>query len=213
MRRILAATGVAFLVGVLLAPAALAGEIKLKFGPELTRQACGGGTLVINVEQQVLNDADSGVGGNNWALDRYERHIKVWQTGPNTFCATLRYEGEFTTFAGTSPGATGTVDAGVTGEMAGGYRATFTATLLASPAYPTRGDIGTFDYGCNAAGTCPGLASWPDFYFAGWAGDFDYAWWGWIYHAGHNGTWVNAITGNLGDITGSPHRDDDEQDD
>ena len=27
------------------------------------------------------------------------------------------------------------------------------------------------------------------------------AWWGWVYHAGSNGSWVNAVSGNSGDIT------------
>lgn len=208
MRRILAATGVAALVALMIAPATLAEGNTLKFKPELTRQACGGGTLVVDVEQHVLNDADSGSGGNNWALDHYGRHIRVWRQGPNTFCATVRYEGEFTTFAGISPGATGTVDAGITGEMAGGYRTThFTATLLASPGYPTQGNIGTFDYGCDVAGTCPGRVSWLPFYFSG-VTNFDLDWWGWTYQAEHNGSWINAVTGNSGDITGSATPDD-----
>ena len=28
----------------------------------------------------------------------------------------------------------------------------------------------------------------------------DRQWWGWIYHGGHNGAWVNSIEGNQGDI-------------
>ena len=30
--------------------------------------------------------------------------------------------------------------------------------------------------------------------------NFTYEWWGWIYHAGKHGTWVNSIDGNSGDI-------------
>ena len=26
-------------------------------------------------------------------------------------------------------------------------------------------------------------------------------WWGWIYHGGNNGAWVNSSAGNQGDIT------------
>jgi hypothetical protein len=44
--------------------------------------------------------------------------------------------------------------------------------------------------------------SWPSLFFDNVAG-FDIGdWWGWIYHAGNNGSWANAATGNTGDITG-----------
>jgi len=176
----------------------------LDFGPQLAASACGPGTLVVNVEQKVRNDADSGVAGNAWAFDDYERHIKVWQTGssPDTFCATVSYEGKFTTNAGASPGNTGTVEAGVRGRFEGGYRTTqFTGTF--SPTEPTHGNLGVFDYRCDISFNCPGYVPWTTFYFTSTSG-FDLAWWGWIYHAGKNGTWVNAISGNAGDITGGP---------
>ncbi len=172
---------------------------------ELSPKACGGGTLVVNVEQKVLNDADSGVAGNVWAFDRYERHIKVWQTAPGEFCAVVRYEGKFTTVAGTSPGGSDSVGDGIEGEMKGGYRATFSGTF--APSAPTHGDLGSYDYACDTSYHCPGYVDWTTLYFSSTSG-FDMPWWGWVYHADGNGTWINAFSGNSGDITGVARHDD-----
>lgn len=164
--------------------------------------ACPSGTLVVNVVQKVLNDADSGVAGNTWALDEFVRQIQVVQTGSNTFCATVKFEGSFTTFAGTSPGGTSSVSQGVVGHFQGGYVSTqFSATLKSAPDVSTRGNIGIIDYRCDVAPNCPGYLDWKTFYFDNVSG-FDLEWWGWIYRAGNNGSWLNVISGNSGDITG-----------
>jgi hypothetical protein len=127
----------------------------------------------------------------------------VVQLGPSTFCATVKYQGHFTTIAGTAPEGTGTVGAGVVGTFEGGYVSTvFTATLVSHPMQRAMGSIGTFDYKCNASGNCPGYSSWTAFYFTAISG-FDLAWWGWVYHGGNNGSWVNSITHNSGNITGN----------
>ena len=158
--------------------------------------ACGG-TLVINITHKVINDADSGLGGA-WAFDAYNRSVKVWQVGPNTFCVETNYNGQFSTIAGISPGATGIVDAGITGTMHGGYVGTLTGTLKSDPLYRTHGHLGTFDYDCDASFNC-NYFSWISTYFTG--GSFSYVSWGWTYIAGPNGTWVNSSDGNSGDIT------------
>lgn len=172
------------------------------------------GTLVINVTQKVRNDADSGLGGY-WANDNYNRSIKVWQTTTGTstdeaytFCAVVKYDGQFTTYAGPSPQNTGTVGAGVTGDFSGGYTSTiFTGTLLAPLLKPTHGNIGTIDYNCDSNGNCPGSIDWTTFYFSSTSG-FDFATWGWQYNTCNNGSWVNALAGNSGDITGNvSHKD------
>ena len=165
--------------------------------------SCPGGTLVINVVQKVLNDNDSGVAGNAWAYDDFVRQIQVVKTSPGWFCATVSYQGNFTTIAGPSPNNTGTVGDGVVGTFQGGYVSTvFSATLKTTPLARTKGSIGTYDYNCNTAFNCPGYVSWVTLYFDSVSG-FDLAWWGWVYHAGNNGSWTNAITGNSGDITGN----------
>ncbi len=167
--------------------------------------SCPNGAPIINVVQKVVNDIDSGTCGNYWAYDDVVRQIKVVQTGPGVFCATVSYQGKFTTVAGPSPGAapacTSTIADGVGGTFQGGYVATFAGALLSSPGARTKGNIGTFDYGCNAStGDCPGYVGWVSLYFL--YSSFDQPWWGWVYHAGNNGSWVNAASGNSGDITG-----------
>lgn len=176
----------------------------LNWGSETNAGECGAGKLVLNVTQTIVNDIDSGEDGNYWAYDNYNRHIQVWQVGTNAFCALVKYMGSFTSVAGSSPGnTTDVIAAGISGTMEGGYKATITGTLNASPTYRTRGNIGVFNYGCDpSSGSCTGRVSWLDVYFSSWSfpsGDLD--WWGWIYHGEPNGTWVNAVTGNLGDIT------------
>lgn len=176
----------------------------LNWGAPLSSGAysCPQGNLVINVKQRVLNDVDSGLGGY-WVFDDFVRSIQVVELYPGTYCAALKYQGQFTTIAGPSPSGVGEVSEGVIGTFEGGYVSTvFTATLLSSPSQRTMGSIGTFDYACDGAGNCPGYVDWTTIYFTDVAG-FDLAWWGWVYHAGNNGSWVNSADGNAGDIAGN----------
>lgn len=177
-------------------------SVHLNWGSKVNPGQCGGvpGKLVVNVTQHVINDIDSGVAGF-WATDDYNRHIQVWQVGPSTFCADVRYVGSFVTDDGPSPQNTDTIAAGIEGTFEGGYRATITGTLNATPALRTKGNIGTSDYGCDIdTGDCTNRFSWPDAYFTtGYS--FTYDWWGWVYHGGRHGTWVNSQDGDQGDIT------------
>ena len=200
MKRLLLVVGGAILLWLPASSVLAAAAPTLNVGSNLSAATCGG-TLIVNVTEKIRNDADSGVGGNNWALDNITRQIKVYKTAPGTFCATIRDRGTFTTFAGVSPNATGTVSAGVVGNFHGGYRATFSGTF--TPSMATHGNIGTFDYGCTVSGICPGYVNWKTFYFGATATESVLPWWGWIYHTANNGTWVNAISGNFGDITGA----------
>jgi hypothetical protein len=172
-------------------------------GSQLTRSACGGGSQVVNVVQFVNDDRDDGVHGNVWASTAYVRHIEVWQQSATTFCAVTHYTGAFKTIVGVdTPGGTSSFTRSVAGILHGGYRTTtFTGTLNPSPAYRTRGFIGTFDYDCNGTFTCPGFVDWKSAYFTSVGGDFDLAWWGWQY-AYKNQRWINSSDGNSGDITG-----------
>ncbi len=144
-------------------------------------------------------------------MDNFSRQIQVWALPEGGFCAVLKYQGSFTTVAGTSPGGNSTVGAGVKGTFEGGYRSTvFTGALKSVPAVSTRGNIGLFNYGCDpliGQSSCSGYVDWTTLYFDSVSG-FDLAWWGWVYHGGNNGSWVNAIPpptgpGNSGDIIGS----------
>lgn len=185
------------LLGILFlaSPVSASSTLKLDSKGQLDPNACGDhGKPVINVEEKVKNDADSGFGGNYWAIDNYTRHIKVWQVGENSWCATVKYEGEFDAAAGQiGPGGTGIIGSDVEGEMRGGYRATFNGTLRSEPLWKTHGLVGTVNYNCDISGNCPGRVSWSSQYFDN-IESFDQPWWGWIYKSeeGH-GTWLNAI--------------------
>ena len=87
--------------------------------------------------------------------------------------------------------------------MGGGYRTlTFTADFTPSTV-PVSGYLGTFDYACSTTFECPGRVTWTTWYFNNGAGaSLVYAWWGWAYVTRSHGSWLNASTGNVGDITG-----------
>ncbi|OLE45283.1 MAG: hypothetical protein AUG14_01335 [Candidatus Rokubacteria bacterium 13_1_20CM_2_68_19] len=161
--------------------------------------------MIVNAVQKVVNSVDSGTTRAVWAFDDYVRQIQVVDTGSG-FCATVKYQGSFTSIAGDSPGAGyntgGTIGDGVVGTFEGGYISTLFTGLLKTDAR-TRGSVGTFDYRCDTTGNCPDFVSWPTLFFDNVVGFDIGAWWGWVYHAGHNGSWVNAVTGNSGDITGN----------
>ena len=188
--------------GASLAASPEAAAFHLDFGEQLAASNCNTkGAPVVNVVQKINNTVDSGEAGNYWGFDSFNRTIQVWQTGESSYCAMVRYEGKFAGIAGqTSPGGTGTLSGNETGVITGGYKATIdNATLLASPTWSTKGNVGTFDYQCDSSGTCPGAVNWLDQYFApGYL--FDQPWWGWIYRAGAGKVWVNASSGNQGDI-------------
>jgi hypothetical protein len=114
--------------------------------------------------------------------------------GVGRFCALVRYQGSFMTLDGPSPSPVGSNDisAGIDGSFEGGYLLVFNADELPSPAFPTRGHIGTFTGQTD-------LYDWRSFYFTNLGLD-DLQWWGWVHHGGHNGAWVNSVEGNEGDI-------------
>ncbi len=183
----------------------LAQAPSLNWGSEVNPSRCptdqGYRYLEINVTRKVENDPTLDPAGNNkWATLDYIQHIQVWKVGSvpvpggaEKFCALVRYQGSFTTLAGKSPQGTGSVGSGIDGSFEGGYRLVFNADELPTPSESTRGHIGTF--------TGPGgLFDWRTFFFMN-IGPNDLQWWGWIYHGGNNGAWVNSVIGNQGDIT------------
>lgn len=158
------------------------------------------GKPVVNVVQKVVNDVDSGLSGY-WAFDSLNRQIQVWATSTaGKYCAEVSYQGQFDAQAGqVSPGDQAQViTGGEDGTFQGGYRAIITGSLLSTPLWKTNGSVGVTDYNCDLTGVCPGFVSWPGQYFNPGYG-FSYDWWGWIYHNGSH-TWVNASTGNSGDV-------------
>jgi hypothetical protein len=162
-------------------------------GPVSTgKQACkASGPAVVNVHY-TYTSPDSGLGGNDWANDTINRQLQIWKVADGIYCASVTDQGSFVTLAGTSPSGVGTVSAGITGKLKGGY--TTTPLILPGATFnpntlPTRGDLGTFT-----------AENRPSFLSYGLSGDL--ADWGWVYQTQNNGTWINASTGNSGDITG-----------
>lgn len=165
-----------------------------------------GGKQVVNVHYTILNNADSGFNsGLAWANDTLDRQLRIWQQDGGTYCAQVSDHGKFVTYAGQSPGATNSVlPAGIKGNIEGGYVTTDIVGTFA-PSLPVKGDLGTFDDGCNQSFVCTGShPSWVN-YFSPLVSANSFAQWGWIYKAGKNGTWLNqddVAAANSGDITG-----------
>ncbi len=176
-------------------------HLKLPWHQQVNPHQCDKvGKVIINVQQVIFNDVDSGEAGNYWAFDTFHRHIQVWKQSDGTYCALVSYHGKFDAQAGQkSPGDTDFLTGSEDGNFQGGYRGVITGTLLATPLWKTKGNVGTFDYGCDILGVCPGYISWIDQYFSEGSG-FEYGWWGWIYRAPHGKVWVNSSDGNEGDV-------------
>lgn len=199
-------TGFAFIAVLFVAATASAAPpthaAPLNWGALISNTPCStDGDLVVNVTMQIAGDIDSGVKGNYWAYDNSNKTIQIWTTpDANVFCARVMYLGKFVAVAGASPNGTGTLDGGEKGSYEGGYWATISGPMRATPIWKANGNVGSIDFGCDVAiGSCGTYISWVDQYFEpGYA--FAYGWWGWTYHGGKNGSWVNASTGNSGDI-------------
>ncbi len=177
-----------FALALLVVPAFAASQ-----GQNLNASQCNAnGAPVVNVTFKITNDVDSGVHGD-WATDNYNKKIQVWDQGDGTFCAIVKYEGQFVTTGPLSPELGVSLSAGVKGAFEGGYQANFDGTF--TPTLKTNGNLGTFNQP-------DGGFDWISTYFTGNT-TFDQPYWSWTYHGGNNGTWVNASTGNSGDITGN----------
>jgi hypothetical protein len=212
---------------VLLLGTSVAGHAQtpsLNWGSEVNPSRCptdqGYRYLEINVTRKVELDVAPGAGNfdadqltpvppDGWAHREFNQHIQVWkigvtgggEVGAERFCALVRYQGSFLTTGTSDPGGGATLAAGVDGTFEGGYRLVFNADENFTS--PTRGHVET-------VAASAGATDWLQLYFVNiGAGDVPGIpapeWWGWVYHGGHNGTWVNAVGGNVqGTITGAP---------
>ncbi len=165
-------------------------------GQNLNASKCDTGKLIINVTYKVTNDTDSGVHGN-WATDNYNKKVQVWQQTNTTFCAIVKYEGQFVTTGPLSPQNGEFLASGIKGTFQGGYNTvTFEGTLNSD--VQTHGNLGTYDFDKTSP------FDWVSYYFGTSADNtFDLNYWSWTYRAGNNGTWVNSVLENTGDITGN----------
>ena len=161
---------------------------------------CGSGKLVLNIHYAVANDLDTGTQGNNWAFDTYTRTVRVWRKAPGRFCAASTYDGYFTTIAGTSPGGTTTIPAGIRGPLTGASTTTFRGTQR--PGVAARGNLGLKDFQCTSAdtkGQCAGTYDWLSASFTSKDNfkSFKYVRYQFSYHAteGGKGTWSDRLVG------------------
>ncbi len=167
---------------------------------EVAKKMCDTtGSPIVNVTQKVIHTVDSGEAGNNWAFDDVNKQIKIYKQVDNSYCVLVDNEGSFDSQPGVrSPGNTGVLTGKEDGTFKGGYRATITGSMKTNPDLTTKGNIGTVNYNCDLNGNCPGYFNWIDKYFSpGYI--FSYQWWGWEYKY-KNLKWINASTGNSGDI-------------
>lgn len=138
MRRMTAAAGVVL--------AMLMGTV----GPaqaQISRAECQSGPVLVDVFYRYIDDQILNSQGEVFALSSGTGRFTLYQLGPDTFCAISFVAGPFTTFAGPSPAGTGTVPAGLQGQMLGEIVLLFTGEFV--PTLPTRGYVGEFDANCN----------------------------------------------------------------
>lgn len=163
----------------------------------------GDGDLIINVTRKVINGLDTGH-CEPWARDDFMQHIQVWDEGADGFVAILKGNGTFDAFEGAKTPAEpcdDTLDGDESGPFSGGVRLTFDGTFAPGDSR-THGHLGTVDQGCEQTTSSCDFSSttgWLDDYFSSWS-NLSFPWWGFIYHGGKAGTWVNASTGDCGDI-------------
>jgi hypothetical protein len=203
-------------------PASAAPGEHLNWGHELRASdtSCPSGDKVLNVMYKITDSVDSGTGTNDfeapwWAVIDYVLQVQVVELGADVFCATVKTQGSFESVGGDGPGCAnesscdleaGRLEPGVVGTFKGGYTETF-AGSFSPDGMRTKGSIGTFNHDCDptiGGGDCDGagVTRWLSLYFTG-VTDFDFdEWWGWVYHAGNDGSWINEIDGNDGNITG-----------
>lgn len=116
--------------------------------------------------KKIVKTVDTGEGGKTWAFD-VNRHIQVWQSSPNEFCALIQNEGKFDSQEGqASPGNTGVLTGSEDGTFKGGYRAKIVGSLKTVTDWKTNGSVGTHNYDCDIDGNCPGYVNWSGQYFS-----------------------------------------------
>ena len=172
---------------------------------------CGAGKLVLNMRYSVVDDIDTGLRGNNWALDSYVRTVHVWRKALGRFCAASTYDGSFMSIAGASPGGNATIPAGIRGSFKGSSVVTFRG-IMRFGVSALRVDLGAKDFSCTSASTkgqCPGTYDWlkASFMSADNFRSFKYVRYTFTYHAtdGGKGTFSDSLAGGKvrthGDIT------------
>lgn len=161
---------------------------------------CRVGPPVVNVTETVLNVVDVGVDGHVWALDDSGNWLRIWRTGPDTYCVIERSVGVFTTFAGPSPALTGSVPDGRTGGFVG--TTTFRVSGVFQPKFATSGYLGRLNAECDREENCATLDyRFTEKYFAT-VDAFDIEAFDATYASPRHGRWVQTTDSSSGDIVG-----------
>jgi hypothetical protein len=172
--------------------------------------------LVINVQYTVINDEASGLAGY-WALEHYTMHLTIYLMPNGTYAAFSYYDGVFVTPQGAiSPGTSAATETETGfGNLDGCKLTTFTATSM-NTGTQLKGSLGTKNYGGTTADVLKGtpgngqtgasaIFSWSTYYFTS---DAQVAVPRWIFtytldrifSSASAKVWVNAYSGNSGDI-------------
>lgn len=175
--------------------------------PQIANEGCGvSGAPIIDITQKVINDHDFDANGDDWAIDNYDQHIKVWKRPENsyTYCAEQNLVGFFDAIAGrTSPGSkAGVLVGNEDGTLTGNSRIMIVGLLKSNPGVPLIGTIPTADYQCLYDENCPEDNShfWSDIYFDHVAYGYPTSdWFVWTYKNGDH-MWINSNKVNYGDI-------------
>ena len=151
-----------------------------------------------DITLSVKNAADFASDGHVWALDAYTQRVQVWRIGVKHYCFRIEYDGTWTSFAGVSPGGTGTISAGMTGTWHALRIARLTGEF--NPQYPLSGHVADFDRQCDATGTCTGSGPSFGMYFNP-IDNVKIVWYDFVATSANNGTWQQTPYGDFGDIT------------
>lgn len=161
----------------------------------------GDGEQIINLTRRIFNSVDTGhCDPTAWAEIAYTQHIQVFDEGEQ-FVAIITYNGHFDAYGSdeehhdehqTPNDCNKTLGGDETGPFDGGLRWTFEGDFNPGDSQ-THGHLGSFDHGCDGTLDCDFASStgWMDDYFDNVDSD-PLTWWGFIYHGGRDGTWVNA---------------------
>ena len=206
-------TAAATLIGGVIstAPASAAPGPHLDWGHQLTASetSCPSGDKVLNVNYKIINSLDSGNGTNDvgapwWAFIDYVLHVQVVELEPGEFCATVKNQGSFESIGGDGPSGDGRSRARGDRDLPGRLHRDLHRHVRPPASAPAAASApSTTTATRQRSGDCDGagVTRWLGLYFPVSRFHFD-EWWGWIYRAGNNGVWVNAIDGDDGNITG-----------
>ena len=157
------------------------------------------GTQIVDASARIKHEADGGVDGAVWALINITERFQIWQETPTRFCVLETDVGRFRSFAGGSPGGTGTIAEKRRGTTFGVQRFELDGTF--HPVVPVHGGLGRFDFNCDQLGHCPGNVRFTELFFTNITGTS-----GSVFAeldiSKRHGTWFQSGTTSLGDITG-----------